>query len=80
MQAPAAGIWGGNPSVVVCQRLTPCVVRCLGGPDPFVCGRMVSCVLVAPRALLACLGHALSTEREEVMGLCLGDYVDVRVH
>ena len=35
--------------------------------------RMVTKVEVAADAYLACLTHALSTEREEVMGLLLGE-------
>ena len=34
---------------------------------------MVSRVELAADAYLACLTHALSTEREEVMGLLLGE-------
>ena len=36
---------------------------------------MVTKVEVAADAYLACLTHALSTEREEVMGLLLGEVI-----
>ena len=35
-------------------------------------------VVVHPDVLLAALGHALTTEKEEIMGLLLGDFVEVR--
>ena len=32
-----------------------------------------SCVYLAADAYMVCLTHALSTEREEIMGLCIGE-------
>lgn len=34
-------------------------------------------VVVHPDVLLAALGHALTTEKEEIMGLLLGDFAEV---
>ena len=39
----------------------------------------VNCVYLEADAYLVCLTHALSTEREEIMGLLIGDVDEERV-
>lgn len=38
----------------------------------------VQAVYLEADAFLVCLNHALSTEKEEVMGLCIGEVLAVR--